>query len=293
MEGRHYDVPQPVGLKPRKGRGTCALCGQDKPLTKTHVPAQASGNTGEVRRYFPASTGGTASRGRGHVGGFYVFGHCRGCNGLQAKHDPAYVTFSDAIARRLQARPPILLLPPGTNLLPEVHVRPGAVARAVLIGMTALNPNLRITHPELVAALLNDEQEFAVPDDLSLRVAATDSPTARVAGSVAGLLLFHRLRPEGQCLGVMSMASLYFRPVAWHLATKRPYSLLDLQGWCDVSHWTRFPPENEVPIRALLRRLPEVLHPSEDPVAEAAGWCQLLSNEITVFGEADLAGDVA
>jgi hypothetical protein len=84
------------------------------------------------------------------------------------------------------------------------------------------------------------------------------------------------------------MGSIYFSPLAWHLATRTPLSLLDVQGWADVSRWAVYPPAAKVPLRSLVKRLPSVLHPSEDPAADRAGWCQLFSHEITVFGEADL-----
>jgi hypothetical protein len=69
--------------------------------------------------------------------------------------------------------------------------------------MTALNVNLRSTHPALTDSLLAETPELAIPDDVSLRLALTTSPTARLSGSVGGLLLFHPMRPDGQPLGIM------------------------------------------------------------------------------------------
>lgn len=236
--------------------------------------------------------GGRASRGRPQTGGVHVYGHCVACNGLQGRYDEAYAEFCGVLSRRL--RPSMqVVLPAGAHPLPDVTVRPGAVARAVLIGMTALNPNLRRIHSALIDRLLDRSRSFRLPEGLALRVAATDSPVARVAGSVGGVLLFHPLRPNGTALGVMSVASVYFRPAAWHLVAGHTYSLVDLQRWPDVSRWTAYPPDVEVPVRRLLRRIPAVLHPSDDPDGERAGWCQLLSSEITVFAEGEMPNAVA
>lgn len=279
--------PTPLGLRRRRReRAPCGLCGRIRKLTKTHVPPRTAGNTGPVTRCVPYSRGGTLTRARRDVGGLHFYGLCQECNGLQSKYDPAYSELAQAVERQLRPGGPIVI-PRGVHPLPDVTVRPGAAARSILIGMMALDPNLREIHPTIAQGLLAQVPEVRLPDDLALRVACTRSPLAHLAGSIGGVLLFHPVRPHGTALGVMSFASVYFRPLAWHLATRR-YSWLDLQAWPDVSRWLTIHPSEDVRLRSLSKGFPEVLHPREDPHAEAAGWVELFSDEITVLVEGEL-----
>lgn len=276
--------PRPLGLKQRKGHGVCALCGERKKLTKTHVPPQVAGNRDEVVRYFVHVVGNGAIRGRGEKGGIWVFGHCTDCNGLQAKYDGAYAEFVDLARHR--TRPTLDLHIPGTaQLLPNETIRPGAVVRSVLIGLTALNPNIRILYPEFVESLLDEKPHVTVPADLKLRLALTDDPIARVGGAVGDVLLFHRVRPYETALGTVSMGSIYFAPLAWQLADADRYQLMDYEGWADVTPWTKYAPGDAIPLQRLVRRLPTVTHPAHVP---SHGWTMLLNSEIAVIAEADL-----
>lgn len=239
-----------------------------------------------MKRYFPNVHQGRATRGRGQTGGVHVYGLCASCNTLQSKYDPDYARLADAVRRQLPGDS-CIAVPDWVHRFPDVPVRPGAAARSILIGMMALNTKLHEIHPGLADALLREEREVALPDGLALRVACTRSPYAHLHGPIGGVLLFHRIRPGGRALGVMSLAAVHFRPLAWHLAA-RNYSLLDLQRWYDASGWLGMNPREDVPVRSLFKWLPEVVHPREDPQADDAGWVEMLSDKITVFAEGDI-----
>lgn len=288
MEEAAPSEPQPLGLwRDRGQRASCGLCGQVCELTRTHVPARVAGNAGDVRRFVPRVASGPARRGRGRKGGVHVHGLCRGCNALQGRYDPAYAVLADGVARQLPPESP-LLIPNHVNRLPEMAVQPGAAARSILIGLMALNPNIRAVHPELQEGLLAGADAIALPNDLALRVACYRQPKAYLSGSVGGVLLFHPVRPYDMALGIMSLGSVYFPPLAWHLATRR-FSWLDMQRWADVSRWLERDPLERVSLRSLLKGLPEVLHPREDSIAQEAGWVELFSSEITFVVEGDVA----
>jgi len=66
---------------PDPAEGNCRLCGQQGPLSKTHVPPQCAGNTGAItQRWKIIQKDGSASDGKPLEGGIWCFGLCSRCN---------------------------------------------------------------------------------------------------------------------------------------------------------------------------------------------------------------------
>lgn len=279
-------APHPVGLVRRKGVAPCGLCGEQRKLTKTHVPPQAAGNTGTVRRHLPVTSGGTVIKRLTYRGGLWVRGLCQRCNNFAGRYDGAYAQFANAVRQAIPAAHPVAL-PTHVSRFPDVTVRPAAVARSILIAMHALAPHLRQIHPAVAAALIAGDDEIELPRPLRLRLATTRSSFVAIAGPIGGVLLFHPTRPQGRALGVMSLASVYFAPLAWNLADES-FSWLDMQAWADGTNWLTRSPGEEVPLRQLVRRLPEVQHPRVDAEAQHGGWMEFLSDEVTFYLDGEI-----
>jgi hypothetical protein len=170
---------------------------------------------------------------------------------------------------------------PPTVSLPAVDIRPGAIARSLLIGMAAINPNIRTTHPTLAATLL-DDSPIKLPDDMRLRVALCRSDRARISGAVAGFILlgpYSKPPIDGKPPGISYDAAVYFPPLAWVL-TRDQESILDRQGFSDASGWLTYDPADVVNLTALARELPYVDYPQHDP-SLGPWWSEMLSNEIS------------
>jgi hypothetical protein len=92
---------------------------------------------------------------------------------------------------------------------------------------------------------------------LSLGLALTLGPTARVTGGIAGYYMF-RPKFRGQNIGMMSLAQIYFPPMAWQLADGDQSVLFEQEGWVDVSSWLNYDPKIIEPLNLLVPRLPVV-----------------------------------
>jgi hypothetical protein len=219
------------------------------------------------------------------IGGVHFYGLCAGCNtGIQAEWDPAYGELAKALWPIATAAPLHL---PNRLAMPDQLVSPGAVARSVLVGCFALNPMLRTLHRQLAADLRVGRDAIELPGDLALQLALTRGPHARVTGGIGGCYM---LRPKiaGRNVGIMSMAQIYFPPLAWQLADKPTSLLLDQQGWMDVSGWLARPASERVPLGALVLDLPLVTHPRQVPVS-SDDWVELLAGETCFIVESDNA----
>jgi hypothetical protein len=275
--------PQPrssylVGLdRSRKRRYPCGLCGTKTQLTRTHVPPQCAGNTGLVYRRFWISRDQTLSHGRPQIGGLHVYGLCKKCNGIQALYDPAYCELARALYP-CWIRGEVAL-PGGRMELPNPQIAPGAVARSVLVSMFGLNANLRMMYPQLAESLHQQADSIQLPVDVQLRLALARGTTARVTGPIFG----HSIRTR---IGFSTMAQIYFPPLAWQLADNNPPaipngpSLLDRQGWADVSNWIMSIPADRRNLHSLVRSLPAVVHPTHD-ARHAEDWSELFADSIT------------
>jgi hypothetical protein len=252
-------------------------------MTKSHLPPRCSGNRGQVARYRTVEEERVARPGRQMTGGLHFYGLCTNCNGLQSKYDGAYAHLADLV-RPLWTRTQVLLLPSQKLQLPSALFSPGGASRSMLIGMFGLSPNLRTRYPQLADDLRNEKVSIRLPGDLRLRIAIARGKRARLTGSVGGFEMFRR-RLGGNPLGVMTLAQVYFPPLAWQLASNAP-SLLDVEGWGDASPWLLPDPKESRPLSSMCPPLPVVLHPKHDPNG-ADWWCELFSDELAPLIECD------
>lgn len=171
--------------------------------------------------------------------------------------------------------------------MPNDEVNVGAVTRSVLAGCFALNPNVRNVHSELAQALLSGAPAIELPGELRLQLALTRGPFARVTGGIGGFYLF-RPKVDGRNIGIMSMAQIYFPPLAWQLADMPESILLRQQGWSDVSDWLRTAPQERVALNQVVPELPLVVHPTRQP-GGMQDWVELLAEETCFIVESDNA----
>jgi hypothetical protein len=219
------------------------------------------------------------------IGGVHFYGLCDNCNNIvQATWDPAYCEMAKTLWPIATAVPIHL---PKRLALPSAKISPGGVARCVLVGCFALNPRMRTVHPDLAAAVLADRDEITLPSDLTLQLALTRGPHARVTGAITGYYMY-RPRIDGRNVGIISTAQVYFPPLAWQLADKPASVLLDQQGWVDVSAWLERPAHEKVNLHDLAPGLPLVVHPTGAPEG-LQDWTEVLSQETCFIVESDNA----
>jgi hypothetical protein len=268
-------------------RGRCGLCGQVRPLTKTHVPPQCAGNRGRVKRFTIVSddehrAAATSRR----IGGVHFFGLCSTCNGvIQGQWDRHYGELAKALWPFAVGTS--LTLPGGNLAMSDMEIRPGAVARCVMAGAFALNPKLQDVHPALATELLTGTSTITMPAPLRLLMAITTGPFARVTGSIGGWYMF-RPKVGGKNLGIMSLAQIYFPPLAWQIADLDESILLQKERWQDVSDWLEMQPDASVSLSSLVPKLPTVTHPAQRPGGRE-DWVELLGDEACFIVESDNA----
>lgn len=284
MSKRGSRHPEQVGhADVRQGR--CGLCGRQTRLTKTHVPPRCAGNRGRVKRFTVVSDSEhRAAATTPRIGGIHFYGLCAACNsGVQARWDPAYCVMVKALSPFVLGSH--LVLPDGPLAAPPDQVQPGAIARSVLVGAFALNPQLRVINPETATALLEGHARVPLPQTLRLGLALTLGPTARVTGSIAGYYMF-RPKVRGRNIGMMSLAQIYFPPMAWQLADVDHSILFGHEGWVDVSDWLNYDADLGDPLNRLVPRLP-VVRPHR--VNNDDDWVELLGDEACFIVESDEA----
>ena len=268
-------------------QGVCGLCGQRGRLTKTHTPPQCAGNRGHVRRFMVLSDAQNRARASTKmIGGIHFYGLCGRCNSsVQGRWDASYCV----LAKELWplAADKRIHLPAGRIKLPSVEIQPGAVARSVLASCFALNPNLRNIYPTLATDLIRNAATVTLEPPMDLFLALTRGPFARATGAIGG---FYLLRPKirNKNIGVMSMAQIYFPPLAWQLADAPESRLLELEGWSTVSSWLRFDPNDRAVLNELVPDLPLVVHPTRAP-GGMDDWTELLSEEAAFVVEGENA----
>lgn len=215
--------------------------------------------------------------GRSEVGGLYFRGLCKECNTAVGSYDGAYGDFAKAM-RPLWVKDWQLDLPE-VVAVPDIEVRPGDVARSVIGGIAAVSPMLRERWPQLTDAL-NSGSATALPSGLSLRLALARGVSARVSGAFWGVHLMGplcRYTPKGQQIGIPSVGSVFFPPLAWELVHSGP-TLLDEYKWADASAWIEQAPGVVVPLQQLVRVLPLTAHPWHHPVLNEH-WSELAATE--------------
>lgn len=290
--GKNRERRQKLGLvRQKKEALACGLCGSSSPLTRTHIPPQCAGNRGLVgRRHFVLHEG-RAQLSKRSPGGLYVYGLCASCNNLQSRFDDGYRELVAAV-RHLWVRHGQFRTV-GRLDLPDDEISPGAVARSVLIGFFGLSPHIRIRFPHLADQLLCGQPSVQLPTEVRLRFALARGAKARATGATAGY--FYRPRPShGGPVGIVNLGQVYFPPLAWQLApppesrllVSAPQSLLDREGWADVTAWLQRDPDDREKLSGLCSSLPAVMHPLHHP-DEAEWWVEMFSEEITEFVECD------
>jgi len=201
-------------------------------------------------------------------GGIWCQGLCGSCNSLAGGNgDDDYCTLVRAIRRAH-------LVLPGLRGAPTASpFRPAGAARSMLYGCFGFAPKLRELYPEFAEdLLLKLPHEFDLPDDLILRLAATDDQQALVTGGVAvvGVL------PPAQT--TMYFASAFFRPLAWGLVPADEPG--EAGAWLDVSAWTASSEQ-----RMVSEMVPPRLLRVDVPHVGSHGWMFGSENAVMVRGQ--------
>lgn len=178
-----------------------------------------------------------------------------------------------------------LTLPSGPLAMPPVEVRPGAVARSVLVSAFALNPQLRNVTPATADALISGSPSVPLSSTLSLGLAMTVGPTARVTGSIGGFYMF-RPKVGDRNVGLMSLAQIYFPPMAWQLIDADESVLFKQERWVDVTQWLSRKPDGSKRLDHLVTHLP-IVQPHR--VNNDDDWVELLGDEACFIVESDNA----
>lgn len=272
----------------------CGLCGDVRKLSRAHVPPQVAGNSTRVQRAADVIDAGTRRPGRWLEGGVWVRGLCEPCNNRAGRaYDQAYADFSDQISRLTSPTARRLQVLPGEA--PGARFAPGLVARAVLYGMFAINPRLRILYPDLA-------------HDLSHEIAPGHGPIRWPVQLRLMVGLSHPLLPHSALVssGVWAMrvltervvhntfGDIVFPPLTWTLVpadsrTEREGLGPQITGPLgDASDWVNFGPDRvAVDLRTICAALPAIALPL---LVDSNDWVELLPQEtdgvgaVVVFG---------
>jgi hypothetical protein len=126
----------------------------------------------------------------------YVYGLCPSCNNLQSRFDAAYGELAAAV-RPLWMRD-ARIRTAGKLPLPGDEIRPGAVARSMLIGFLGLSPHLRVNFTELALQLLAGAPAVTLPTKLRLRWRCTRGRACGAHESLAYYAARDSMDIEGQ-----------------------------------------------------------------------------------------------
>jgi hypothetical protein len=282
MSRRNFD--RRVGRRrTRNGKHTCGMCGDIKPMSKAHVPPQCAGNRMLSKRFLLLIKGHEVDAGRENLGGIHMYGLCEECNQRAGTYDESYGDFAEGM-RPLWVKSWRIEIPRLIRL-PEVVIKPGSIIRSIMLGMCATSHLMQEKWPDLPLALAAGEP-LEMPDDMRMFLALSRGVTARVSGPIAGFHLAGqnaRRSKSGLLIGINSIASVYFPPLAWELIHTGDTSLED-DGWADVSEWTQYAPKSTVRLDEVVPALPAVCHPWHHPVLNEH-WSEMLSTEVTEVTE--------
>jgi len=270
---------QVFGLINQRGnKHPCGVCGVKKRMSQAHVPPRCAGNEMLVKRYRLMANGYVVASGRQDIGGIHLYGLCEACNSEAGRYDGAYGDFADEL-RPYWVKSWQVQVPPLIST-PRITFDPGAVVRSILLGMCATGPIIHRRWPDFPPQLMSGNA-LQVPSEIRLYVALARGVTARAAGAMSG---FHVRGPHlrrgasGAPMGISSVASVYFPPLAWELVYARETTLTD-ERWADVSSWTAIRPGDIRDLRELVPALPAVCHPRHHPLRDE-GWVELLSTDL-------------
>ncbi len=277
--------PQPVfEHRSRKGRYECGVCGVTAQMSRAHVPPQCAGNQGPVTRASWMNTAGAVSLGRADEGGIFFRGQCRTCNSAAGEvFDPAYGELATALLPWWRASLDRNLT--GPVPVPDVDFKPGAVTRSIVLGMCATTPIIRQNWPT-VEVLLDRSAEVTLPANMRLYMALARGRTAWVSGTAAshyhsGPRAYRGENGRPQIL--MSFSTVFFPPLAWRLIDENT-TMLDDEGWADVSAWPSIAPDAVHNLRDFVRKLPKVRHPRHEPNGDNE-WLDQIQDEVSTIME--------
>ncbi len=278
MKGKRQR-PQGFGVDDR-GLKECGLCGErvSGKLSKTHVPPQCAGNTGEaILRYRLEVVDGRMVPGRRDKGGIWFRGLCGTCNSAAGHFDDAYGAFVKLLPVPDEVHQDLWL--PGNKVdVLNGPIRPGAIARSILFGAFALNPLLRTAIPAIASNLLNDKPIHLASHCQRLSIANAVGSACRVHGLVSYLDPYGQ-QVHGKAPSTISSAAVHLRPLAWMLDTDDSYGLPDTQGWINISSWLLADPDEVLPAPLAVPRLPPV------DLEMADSWILGVSDEATLMVE--------
>lgn len=196
-----------VAHRARKGRYPCGVCGSVEKMTKSQVPPQCSGNTDAVTRSMWMAHNSRVELGRPDQGGVWFRGLCRKCNTAAGQFDTAYAHLAD-ILRPLRLAS-LNQSSPQDQATPHDPIRPGAVARSIMLGMCATTPIIRFNWPQ-VRQLLSSKR-VQLPDQYRLYLAAAQGRSAWVSGTIAGHYSNANTTMNSPAV-MMSMSAVFFPP---------------------------------------------------------------------------------
>jgi hypothetical protein len=220
---------------------------------------------------------------RGKIGGIHFFGLCGDCNGLQSKWDPAYCHLAKTLwPFALGGR---IFVPGPRCEMPPERINPGAIARDVMVGCFALNPNLRTRFTTLADELYSEATAIKLPDDTALYVGVARGPQALVTGSVSGFHMNQR-SSDGSPLGTLCFAQIFFPPLAWQFASVSLSPLIRKENWIDVSEWLLRDSSDIELLNQSLTTLPFVSHPSFTDESRAF-WAEVFHDDSCFIVKSD------
>jgi hypothetical protein len=135
----------------------------------------------------------------------------------------------------------------------------------------------------MVDDLLNEAPNITLPPELALRMALVRGRSARVSGAIYGNVISTlNARP---LFGYNTYAQIYFPPLAWQLVWRDGMSLLDREGWADVTDWGLVSPSEDRTLSEICPPLPVTAFPGHHP-SYSNRWMELSSKEICDVAEA-------
>lgn len=244
---------------------TCGLCGDFRKLSKAHVPPQAAGNNTTVLRAADVIVNNVRQPGRWSQGGMWVRGLCADCNNEAGNaYDVPYADFAKQIER--MSSPTARRLAVIQGEAPGAVFAPGLVSRAVLFGMFAINPRLRVLFPELADDLKNDAPAgigpIRWPDKLALKISRTHPAFPDHGVISSGVWAMRVLRER---VVHWTFGDIVWPPLMWSLVPNDNDAERDGLGpqitkpLPDVSEWVQYGPDRtSVDLRSLIATLPTI-----------------------------------
>ena len=182
----------------RKTTGRCRICGENRPLTREHIPPQSSGNrqatvSHSYETWLQSVDLELPDRGPVHQNGIWGYTLCADCNSLTGRrygaHYSRWVALANGVLADLPAPSQLdqLTQPLGWNMelgsAESGGVCPGALVRQVLSCMCSLSGtwDLAGIHPEIRRIVLKDSLE-KLPDNLGLGFGLYLGPRIRLVG---------------------------------------------------------------------------------------------------------------